>query len=351
MTKPNRVNSMDLPDLWRGLPSQLWLGMGALLLVSTLVLAGDAAVGGAVPPTPVVDPVVARVNGTAILNSLLEANVRSVLNRASRSPGEIPQDRVASLRKQTLDNLVEEELLYQASLKEKIQVPEKAVEEEVLALEGRFASSQEFEDSLRQEGMTLASMREKIRRNLQVEAVVKQKVSSQVSPSEAEITAYYQKNRERLRRPEAAHALEILTRLDPSMDSQAVAQARQAMEAVLKEAKGGRDFAALVREFSQGTSVAQGGDLGWLTRNGSRPLLAQAALQLKSGELSDIIQTPSGFHILKVLEMRPAEDVPLEEARSQIESLLREEQEQNGLKKYIAALKSGAKIEILAPIP
>lgn len=351
MATSTRVNSMNDPKQGRSMPCRLSLGLGALLLGSTLLHAGDGAVDGALPPTPVADPVVARVNGTAILNSQVEASVRSTLIRAARSSEELSQEREAVIRKQTLDNLVEDELLYQASLREKIQIPEKAVEEEVLALEGRFASSQEFSESLRQEGMTLAGIRERIRHNLQVEELVKQKVSSRVSLSEAEIAAYYQKNRERLRRPEAAHALEIVTRLDPSMDPQTMAQARQAMEAVLKDAKSGKDFAALVREFSQGSSASQGGDLGWLTRNGPRPLLAQAALQLKPGELSDILQTPSGFHILKVLEKRPAEDASLEEAKSQIESLLRKEKEQNGLKDYIAALKSGAKVEILAPLP
>ena len=331
----------------------LWLsiGMGALLLGTSLGRAADGASDPTVPLAPVANPVVARVNGAEILESQVNAGIRMRLGRISPTSTEGPQERTDALRKQVLDNLVDEELLYQTSVKEKIQVPEKAVEEQVSQLEGRYASSQEFADSLRQEGMTDASLRERIRRNLAIEELVKQKVDSKVTVSEAEIASYYQKNRERLRRPEAAHALEIVTRLDPASDAQTKEQARQAMEAVLKEAKGGKDFAMLVREFSQGSSASQGGDLGWLTLNGTRPLLAQAALKLKPGELSDILETPSGLHILKVLEKRPAEDVTLQEARSQIESRLREEKEQSGLREYIATLKSGAKIEIVAAIP
>ena len=327
------------------------IGMGALLLATALGRVESAAAEGTLPPAQSADPVVARVNGIEILESQIEARVQSTLSRASRSTTEIPEDRVKALRKQQLENLVDEELMYQQSLKEKIQVPEKAVEEQLQALEGRFASNQEFSDSLQQEGMTLASIRERIRRNLAVEALVKQAVNSKVVLTEAEITAYYQKNRERLRRPEAAHTLEIVARLDPQEDSQEKAAARQAMEAVLKEAKGGKDFVTLVREFSQGSSASEDGDLGWLTRNGPRPLLAQAALKLKPGELSDILETPSGLHILKVLEKRPAEDVTLEVARSQIESLLRGDKEQSGLRDYLATLKSGAKIEILTSTP
>jgi peptidyl-prolyl cis-trans isomerase C len=325
--------------------------MGALLLGASLGRSdGSAAEEFPAPPT-ISDPVIARVNGTEILNSQVEVRVRAALDRASRTSTEPPEDQVQALRKQFLSNLVDEELLYQASLKEKIQAAEKAVEEQVLALEGRFASDKEFSDSLQQEGMTPASVRERIRRNLMVEELVKQKVNSGLKISDAEVADYYQKNRERLRRPEAAHALEIVTPLDPYTDSERRAQTRQAMEAVLKEAKSGKDFAKLIQEFSQGSSASKGGDLGWLTKSGPRPLLAQAALKLQPGELSDILETPSGLHILKVLEKRPAEDVSLQEAKSQIESLLRQEKEQSGLRDYLATLKAGAKIEILIPIP
>jgi peptidyl-prolyl cis-trans isomerase C len=329
-----------------------WLTLGlGLLLGAALSCAQSGAAEGVPPPAGITDPVVARVNGTEIRDSQLEARVRSTLSRATRSSTELPQERVGAIRKQLLDNLVDEELLYQASLKEAIQVPEKAVEEQVQALDGRFDSSKEFSDSLQQEGMTQSSIRERIRRNLAVEELVKQKVNSRVSFSETEIAEYYQKNRERFRRPEAAHTLELFTPLDRFAGSQTKAQARQAMEAVLKEAKSGRDFVTLIREYSQGSSAFQEGDLGWLTRNGPRPLLAQAALLLRPGELSDILETPAGLHILKVLEKRPAENVTLQEAKNQIESLLRQEKEQSGLRDYLATLKSGAKIEILTPTP
>ena len=123
------------------------------------------------------------------------------------------------------------------------------------------------------------------------------------------------------------------------------------MEGVLKEARGGKDFASLVREFSQGASAAKGGDLGWLTRSSPRPVLAQAALRLQAGEISDILETSTGLHILKVLEKRPAGDVSLQEARGEIDSLLRREKEQGALKDYLQSLKTGATIEILNPTP
>lgn len=292
-----------------------------------------------------IDPVVARVNGSPILESQVQEQLHAHQSKASANPAE------KDLRDKVIRDLVDSELLYQASVKGRIQVSNKSVDEEIRAISARFSSEAEFSDSLRQEGMTLETMRDRIRRNLAVQQLLRQEVAARVTVSDAEIGAYYAKNRDRMRRPEGAHALEIMTPLPVAYDVQGRQRARQAMEEVLKEARGGRDFASLVREFSQGPSADKGGDLGWLTRNSPRPVLAQAALRLKAGEISDILETSTGLHILKVLEKRPAEDVSLQEARGEIDSLLRREKEQGALKDYLQNLKTGATIEIVHPTP
>ena len=241
--------------------------------------------------------------------------------------------------------------MVQAVLKEKIQVAETAVDEQVRVLQARFATEEEFSRSLQEEGMNPPSLREKIRRNLAIGKLVDQRVNASVTVSDAEIADYYEKNGEKLRRPEGVHALEIFIRLDPRSDAASKGQVRQALEAVLKEAREGKDFAALAKEFSQGHGASEGGDVGWLSRNGPRPLLAEAGLKLKPGEISDILETPSGLHILKILEKKPAEDVSLEEARGKIRTLLRQQKEESALREYVASLKSGARIEILTPTP
>src|SRR5262249_55331412 len=123
------------------------------------------------------------------------------------------------------------------------------------------------------------------------------------------------------------------------------------MESVLAEIRSGQDFEEMVKEFSEGPSASKGGDLGWLTRNGERPVLSEAALKLKLGEISDILETSAGLHIIKVIEKKPAESVSLEESKSRISSILRQDKQQAALKDYLATLRANAKIEFPQPTP
>jgi peptidyl-prolyl cis-trans isomerase C len=326
----------------------------ALILMFALRPSGAGAVeepAQAPGDSSLTNPVLARVNGVEIHASQVEARMGLALRKASGLQGELDADKLGALRHGFLEGLVNEELLYQDSVRQKIDVAEKAVEEQARVLESHFPSGEEFVASLREEGMTPATLRQAIRRNLAIGELIKQKVNRGVSVSETEISEYYRKNRDKLRRPEAAHVLEIFARVDSRADAVAKGKVRQAMEGILEEIRNGKDFKELMGEFSEGRESSRGGDLGWLTRNGDRPLIAEAAMKLKPGEISDILETPAGLHIIKVVGRKPAEEVSLQESKSQIATILRQEKEQSALKEYVAALKSGAKIEILTPTP
>jgi len=305
------------------------------------------------PPSPPasVDPVMAKVNQTEIRASQVEQVLQLSLRRGSRNTDSLSEERMGRLRRQVLDQLVEEELLYQLSQKEKVQVPEKRVDEEVQTLQSRFLSPEEYEASLKEQGLTPALARERVRRNLAVEEIIRQKTTGGAGPSEAEIAEYYKKNRERLRRAESARVQQIFVRLPPRSDPETKGRARQALEALIKEIRAGKDFGAAIREYSQGTDQGPGGDLGWVTRNGPTPILADAALKLKVGEISDVLETPAGFHVLKVLEKKPGGEASLEEARAQVESLLRQQKEREALASLVAKLKTEARIEFVTPVP
>jgi parvulin-like peptidyl-prolyl isomerase len=310
-------------------------------------LASSGSTQGSAAPSSPPDPVVARVNETEIHASQLEQVVQLSLRKGSFNTDLLSDERMATLRKNVLDHLVEEELLYQACRKEKIEVQDKKVEEEMQALESRFSSPQEYEASLRDQGFTLDMVRERVRRSLSVEELIRRETSQEGRPSEAEVTAYYQKNRDRLRRTESVHVQQVFLKLPPHVDPETKGRARQALEGLIKEIRGGKDFSAAVRQYGQDS----GGDLGWLTRGGPTPILAEAALKLKTGEISDIVETPSGLHVLKVMERRPGGEATLEESRPQIENLLQQQKEKEALSELLAKLKTEAKIEIIAPVP
>jgi peptidyl-prolyl cis-trans isomerase D len=147
--------------------------------------------------------------------------------------------------------------------------------------------------------------------------------AKQVSISSKEIENYYQTNLEKFRQPKKVKVRHILIKADPK-DPEAVAVAKKKAESIREEALKGKDFAQLAKQYSEDTGTKdKGGELGFITPGQVVPEFEKAAFSLKPGGISEVIQTPYGFHILKVEEVVEAKTEPLEKAKGQIEALLR----------------------------
>jgi peptidyl-prolyl cis-trans isomerase C len=311
---------------------------------------------GAAPPSGAVaqghpSVAIARVNGVEIPSRQLEQTVKLYLEKNGQDPKTIPPGQIQDLRKQLLDSLVSTELLYQASVTAKINVTDEMVQKQLQELQGKFSSDQEFTGYLQQQGLTVQEMKDRIRRNMASDQLVKQEVDSKITVSDSEIADYYQKNKERMRRPEAVKVSEIFVRAEAKAGADEKSKARQKIEAVLKEARGGKDFTALARQFSESPDAKNGGEMGYVSRGSTLPVLSDAAFKLKVGEISDVVESPFGYHLLKVTEKKAAGDVTLADAKPQITSFLTQQKEREAFNSYLGKLKAGAKIEILASTP
>jgi peptidyl-prolyl cis-trans isomerase D len=140
------------------------------------------------------------------------------------------------------------------------------------------------------------------------------------APSDDEVKAYYDEHRDdRFTAPEEVRARHILIKLPPAADEKARAAARTKAEDVLAKVKKGADFAKLAQEVSEDTGTAsKGGDLGLFSRGHMVPAFDAAAFALEPGGVSDIVETPFGFHIIKVEEKVPGGQKPLEAVRDEI---------------------------------
>jgi peptidyl-prolyl cis-trans isomerase D len=136
-----------------------------------------------------------------------------------------------------------------------------------------------------------------------------------VEVSQDEIRQDYDKNASRYSNPEQRRASHILFKTDPASNEQAV---RAKAAAVLARARGGEDFATLARQNSADSSASSGGDVGWFGKGRMVPDFEQAAWAMSEGQISDLVKSPFGFHIIKLTGSRPAGATPIEEARDQI---------------------------------
>jgi peptidyl-prolyl cis-trans isomerase D len=150
--------------------------------------------------------------------------------------------------------------------------------------------------------------------------------SANAQVSEKEIEEYYQANREsKLRKPKEIKLRYILIRVAPGADVKQTEEARARADRIVKEARGGKDFAQLANQSSEDPTAAKGGDLGWLTQGQLPPQLAKAVSGLTKGQVSDIIETPGGFQIVKVEDSKEEKTLTLKELTPEITRVVKAE--------------------------
>ncbi|MEO8602047.1 MAG: SurA N-terminal domain-containing protein [bacterium] len=140
--------------------------------------------------------------------------------------------------------------------------------------------------------------------------------AAQITPSDADVQAYYDEHIDEYKKPEEAHARHILFKLAPTASDADKAAVRKQAEEVLAKAKGGGDFAALAKQYSQDSTADAGGDLGSFGRGVMTPAFEAAAFALQPGAVSEIVETPFGLHIIKLEALTPERTQPIDEVKT-----------------------------------
>lgn len=161
-----------------------------------------------------------------------------------------------------------------------------------------------------------------------------QDFAAQVTPTDADLQAYYDAHADDYRHPEEARARHILFKLAPDASDADKAAARKQADEVLAKAKGGADFAELAKQYSQDVTASNGGDLGQFGHGVMAPAFEAAAFALQPGQISDVVESPFGLHIIKLEEKLPERTEPLEAVRASIvEAVKTQQARQLALKK------------------
>ncbi len=294
--------------------------------------------------------VAAKVNGAGISNQTLEYSFQEYLREqgqniaAMRYPG-----RVKALRRETLDLLIDQELAWQAARHAQMLATDEEVTEAVDRMRARFRSPQVFVSRLAIEGYTEASYREHMRRLVSARKYL-DAVAAGVEVSEQEVHQFYTANPDRFRVPEQVRARHILIKVAPDAAEQAKQTARKRLAAILTELRSGGDFATLATRHSDDGSAVRGGDLGYFPRGHLVAPFEEAAFALRPGEVSGIVETPFGLHLIELEDRRPARLVSEAEAREQIRAYLRRAKSRAAVNAELRRLRSRAEIEILLPL-
>ncbi|RJP67783.1 MAG: peptidylprolyl isomerase [Candidatus Abyssobacteria bacterium SURF_17] len=288
---------------------------------------------------------VAEVNGQAITQATFDKQMARVQQQVQLTGRQLDEAQLSEVKKEVLENLIDDELLLQESRSKEIKIDDAAVEAKVNALKERFPSEADFEKVLSQMNLTEEQLKAQFQRQMAVEQLIDAEVVQKITVSEEEQKTYYDENPDLFKQPEQVRARHILVKVDAQADEAQKAEAKKKIEDIQKKLKEGGDFAALAKEFSDCPSSAQGGDLGFFRRGQMVKPFDDAAFALKPGERSDIVETNFGYHIIEVTDKKSETMLSYDEIKDRLENYLKQQKVQKEVPIYVESLKGKAKIE------
>jgi peptidyl-prolyl cis-trans isomerase C len=326
-------------------PASATTGQAAVGSSASAPAAPAGAPAAPKPMPPQLPNVLARVNGEAIEKWEFENAVKRVEARAG-SP--VPAEKRDEVLRGVLDQLVAYHLLAQESRARKLDVTDAEVEAQVGRARQGFPTDDAFTQGLAAQGITVDQLRRQARTTLQVQKVIEAEVAPKIAVQDADVRAFYQQNVERFKQGESVHASHILIGVGQNATPAEKAAARAKAQSALKQVRGGADFATVARAQSQDPgSAPSGGDLGFFPQGQMTPAFETAAFALKPGAVSGVVETPFGFHIIKVHERRAPRTAPLAEVGGQIKEFLEQGQRETKLEQFVEQMKTKSKVEIL----
>jgi peptidyl-prolyl cis-trans isomerase C len=287
--------------------------------------------------------VLARVNGQPVTKTDFDRLVKNV--EAGRGP--IPADKRDEVFRAVLDQLITYNVLKQEAAARKLTVSDADVDAQVAQMQKQFPSEAEFNEALAARNATVAQLKADARVDMSINKMMETELASMTTATDADAQDFYAKNPDKFKQGETVRASHILVEAKEGVDEATRKTARVKIDAILKRAKAGEDFATLARENSADGSAAQGGDLGFFPHGQMVPPFDQAAFALKPGEISDVVTTQFGYHIIKLTEKKEASMIPLEQVKPRVIEFLTNQKKQERVDSFINEAKKRAKIEVL----
>ncbi|UCF57276.1 MAG: peptidylprolyl isomerase [Deltaproteobacteria bacterium] len=288
---------------------------------------------------------VAVVNGSVITRENFDREMILVQQRVAREGRSLGDSQLLVIKNQVLENLINRELLYQESQKKGIKVKEETVKGELERLKNRFASEEEFNNTLSKMNVTEELVKSQIERGLAIQEFIDKQFGQKITVPEKEVKAFYDGHPDSFKQPEQVRASHILIKVDPQGDESQKTAARKKIQEIQGKLQKGEDFATQAREFSQGPSSANGGDLGYFRRGQMVKPFEDAAFALAPGEVSNIIETQFGYHIIKLTGKQPETTIAYDAIKDRLQKYLEEQKVQEQVNTYIEEVKGKAKVE------
>lgn len=242
-----------------------------------------------------------------------------------------------------LERAIDSRLLAQEAARRGVEPNPARIDEKMAKMAEGAGGRANLAAELIKSGITYSQILSTVSQAVLVQTIVETEVAANpVTPEE--ISAYYNENLARFKNQDKIHTRHILFVVKPGDDSARKQAARDKAVAAHARAVAGEDFAALAIELSEGPNASKGGDLGFTARGQMVEEFDEAVWALEAGEISDVVESYLGFHVIKVEEIEIGPIVPFDEARPAVEDLLRQQRTGEVISELVSELKKTADI-------
>ena len=318
------------------------------------------AVSAQTRPTPKlkieIPKLVARVNGVDIESKYIEFRLSQIARTVNRP---LTVKEKTSIVKDLVEKEVVRELVNQQGKKENLKIDKELIEKELKALRANYASEEEFNNALQARNINIEDIKKSMQIDINARQLLNEQIKGEINISDKEVEKYYEENKSKFQRPEAYHTRHILAAYFPpeALRNQTLKElqknkeyfariAEEKIDKVIDELKKGTDFKELAKTQSDDESSREtGGDLDFIYRGVFDASFDEAAGKLNPGEISGKIKTRFGFHVIQLIEKKPAELATFDEMKPGIQKHLFLEEAKKQVETYVEKLKQTAKIE------
>ena len=296
----------------------------------------------------IMERIIAIVNGDIITSSELNNIFEPIGKKIEESYNGPDKDKVIMENKlAVLNKLIDNTLIGQESKKSGIAVNDEEVTATINdVLSKRNMKMDELYYELAKENSSIEAYKKEVKDHLLRMKLLRREIKARVAVSEEEIGSYYIKNREAYEGKESVWIKQILILFPKDHDGNVKARLKAETGMIHKRLQDGEQFEALAAKYSQGPGAETGGDIGYIEKGSMLPAVESVAFNLKKDEISKVIESPLGFHIIKVIDKRGAGIKPIQSVREEIKTKLEGEKMDRQYEEWIKDLRNRSIIEI-----
>ena len=318
------------------------------LIVFFFLLAGTVS---AQTKSVIVEEIVARVNNDVITREDLQhaqASINSeVQDECQNCTPDQLRAQIAAKEKNVLRDLIDQSLLVQRAKDSNINVDAEVIKRlDAIRQQYKFPDMETLEKEVTKSGQDFEDFKSQIRNQLLTQDVIRKEVGSRIIISHEDVVKYYEAHKQEFVRPEMVVLREVFVSTENKPASDIPTLRKKAENLRDRVLKNGDDFGELAKRFSDSPTAQQSGELGSFERSKLDPAISEKVFALNRGQMTDVMETKTGFEILQVRERYQAGEQPLEKVEPEISNRLYEQKMEPGLRDYLKTLREDSYVQI-----